>query len=204
MSMEPWMQLTFCHFNDFRNLVEQFDKNPEIIHWKMGMRNDTILHRAALNRRVEMVDFLLEHNAPQIEDGNGNYPLHCVALGGDSVIAKKLIEAGADLEVSNHDLDKPLHLAASVGNLGVVAALLDAGAELRSRGWLGNTALHCAAQAAQVQVMKELVGRGLEIDTPNAKGEHPVHLAAGVAGKMNEIEHLEFLLKSGALIKKAR
>ena len=200
--MDPWIHLTFCHFNDFRTLVEEFEKNPEIIHRKMGVRNDTILHRAALNRRVEMVDFLLEHKAPQIEDGNGNYPLHCVALGGDSIIAKKLIDAGADLEVSNHDLDKPLHLAASVGNLDVVTALLDAGADLRSQGWLSNTALHCSAQAAQVPVMKELVKRGQEVDIGNAKGEHPVHLAAGVVG--NDIEHLEFLLKSGALIKKAR
>ena len=161
--MEPWINLTFCHFNDFRKLVENFENDPEIIHRKMGARNDTILHRAALNRRVEMVEFLLENRAPQTEDGNGNNPLHCVALGGDQVIAQKLINAGADLEASNHELDKPLHLAASVGNLEVVHALLDAGADLHSRGWLDNTALHCAAEAAQVEVMKELVTRGLDV-----------------------------------------
>ena len=170
----------------------------------MGARNDTILHRAALNRRIEMVDFLLENGAPQIEDDNGNSPLHCVALGGDRIIAQKLIEAGADLEASNHELDKPLHLAAGVGNLEVVCTLLDAGANLESRGWLDNTALHSAAEAAQVEVMKELVKRGLEVAIGNAKGEHPIHLAAGVNGKRNDIEHLEFLLQSGANIKKSR
>ena len=202
--MEPWIKLTFCHFNDFRTLVENFDKDPNIIHRKMGARNDTILHRASLNRRIEMVEFLLEHGAQQTEDGNGNYPLHCAGLGGDKVIAKKLIDAGAALEASNYNLDKPLHLAASVGNLEVVCTLLDEGADLYSRGCLDNTALHSAADAAQVEVMKELVKRGLEVNIDNAKGEHPIHLAAGVKGKRNDIEHLEFLLLSGANIKKSR
>ena len=202
--MEPWIKLTFCHFNDFRTLVEKFEKDPEIIHRKMGARNDTILHRAALNRRIQMVEFLLEHEVPQIEDGYGNYPLHCVALGGDKVIAQKLIDAGADLEASNNDLDKPLHLAASVGNIDVVCTFLDAGADLDSRGWMENTALHCAAEAAEMEVMKELVTRGHEVAVVNAKGEHPVHLAAGTAGKNNNIDHLEFLLYSGANVKKSR
>merc|ERR1711936_43136 len=178
VQMEPWIKLTFCHFNDFRTLVENFEEDANIIHVKMGQRNETILHRAALNRRIEMVEFLLEHNASQIEDGNGNFPLHCAALGGDRMIAQKLIDAGADLEASNFDHDKPLHLAATVGNLDVVCTLLDAGADIKGRGWMGNTALHCAAESAQVEVMEELVNRGLAIDVTNAKGEQPVHLAA--------------------------
>ena len=31
----------------------------------------------------------------------------------------RLVEAGAELEAANHELDRPLHLAASVGNLEV-------------------------------------------------------------------------------------
>ena len=83
--MDPWIDLTFCHFNDYRTLVELYEKTPDIINQRMGIRNETILHRAALNRRLEMVDFLLEKEAPQEKDSNGNFPLHCVALGGDKV-----------------------------------------------------------------------------------------------------------------------
>ena len=198
------MNFTFCHFNDYRNLVENYEKNPEIIFQKMGARNDTILHRAALKRRVEMIDFLLEHDAPQIPDGNGNFPLHCAALGGDRAITEKLIKSGGDMEAVNNEMDKALHLAASVGNLEVVKALLDAGADLKSRGWLDNSALHCAAEAAEVEVMKELVARGIEISLENSKGEHPLHLAAGTTGKANDIEHMEFLLLNGANLKKSR
>ena len=97
-----------------------------------------------------MVEFLLSHGCVQVEDGNGNTPLHCAALGGDEFIAQKLIEAGADLNASNHELDRPIHLAASVGNIAVLQVILNAGADLLARGWLENTALHVAAQAAQV------------------------------------------------------
>ena len=34
-------------------------------------------------------------------------------------MAMRLVEAGAELEAANHELDRPLHLAASVGNLEV-------------------------------------------------------------------------------------
>ena len=64
-----------------------------------------------------------------------------------------IIQAGADLNAANYELDRPLHLAAGVGNLEVLRVLLDTGASLEARGWLENTALHVAAQAAQVREM---------------------------------------------------
>ena len=36
-----------------------------------------------------------------------------------AAVARRLVEAGAELEAANHELDRPLHLAASVGNLEV-------------------------------------------------------------------------------------
>ena len=46
--------------------MEAYEKNPEIIHEKFGARNESILHRAALNSRIEMVEFLLELGAIQV------------------------------------------------------------------------------------------------------------------------------------------
>ena len=97
--------------------MELHEADPEIVFRTYGGRQETLLHRAALHRRREMVQFLLEHGASQQEDVEGNTPLHCAALGGDTEVARALIKAGADLEAVNHELDRPLHLAASVGNL---------------------------------------------------------------------------------------
>ena len=49
----------------FRNIVEAYEKDPDIINQKFGIRHETILHRAALHRRIEMVVFLLDHGAKQ-------------------------------------------------------------------------------------------------------------------------------------------
>ena len=58
----------FVHLKHFRSLVETYEKCPEIIYQNFGFRNETLLHKAALNRRIEMVDFLLCHGAQQTED----------------------------------------------------------------------------------------------------------------------------------------
>ena len=84
-----------------RNLVELYERDPGVVCAKFGCREETLLHRAALHRRIEMVEFLLEHEARQVEDSSGNTPLHCAALGGDADVARALIEAGAELEVTS-------------------------------------------------------------------------------------------------------
>ena len=33
--MADWMELTFCHFNDMRSLVEAWTRDPGIIHTKV-------------------------------------------------------------------------------------------------------------------------------------------------------------------------
>ena len=145
IEMTEWMELTFCHFNDQRNLVEAWRKDPEIINkkvgtssflicsknWlKMGRRLETILHRAALRSRREMVELLVKQRAPQVQDVNGNTPLHCAALGGDPQVARLLLDGGADVEACNSEGDRPLHLAAGAGNLAVLRLLLQVGAIL--------------------------------------------------------------------------
>ena len=53
---------------------------------------------------VEMVE-MLKQRTPQVQDVNGNTPLHCAALGGDAQVARMLIEGGADVEACNSEGD---------------------------------------------------------------------------------------------------
>ena len=110
----------------------------------MGRRFETILHRAALRSRREMVEFLVKQRAPQVQDVNGNTPLHCAALGGDPEVARMLLEGGADVEAGNSEGDRPLHLAAGAGNLAVLRLLLQVGAStIQSCPFLMNRREQC-------------------------------------------------------------
>ena len=59
---------------------------------------------------VEMVELfemmeMLKQRIPQVQDVNGNTPLHCAALGGDAQVARMLLEGGADVEACNSEGD---------------------------------------------------------------------------------------------------
>ena len=41
--MEDWMEFSFCHFNDYRNVVEAWKRDPKIINRRVGLPQ-TISH----------------------------------------------------------------------------------------------------------------------------------------------------------------
>ena len=53
---------------------------------------------------IEMME-MLKQRTPQVQDVNGNTPLHCAALGGDAQVARMLLEGGADVEACNSEGD---------------------------------------------------------------------------------------------------
>ena len=60
-------------------------------------------------------------------------PLHQAAYGGHSAGARRLIEAGADVNAKGPNGWTPLHMAAMGGHRILSEILLDAGADIRAR-----------------------------------------------------------------------
>jgi hypothetical protein len=83
-----------------------------------------------------------------------------------AMLAKALLEAGADINDQNGD---PLNAAASLGATEVGLLLLDAGARPDLRGLFGETALHWAAITGNAVLVRYLLKKGAPVDVKDDK-----------------------------------
>src|SRR3546814_15962995 len=67
--------------------------------------------------RPDAVSMLLANGAdPSVVDGEGNTPLHHAARSSDPGVVAALLDAGATLDVLNHEGLSPLAMACAVAN----------------------------------------------------------------------------------------
>jgi len=102
---------------------------------KMFDEQMTIFHSNTLHDsvrkgkfRVVMYCLTLEPMDLNIQDNDGNTPLHTACENGDIYIAKALLTAGAGPNTQDNDENTPLHTACKNGNIDIAKALLIAGA----------------------------------------------------------------------------
>jgi len=132
----------------------------------------TPLHSAVHYRDVEMVRFLLKHNADvHSQDSLGWTPLHSL---GESIsfpedlnilrrsvdVARLLLEHGADVNARGNDGSIPLHIAARWGMVKFARVLLEHGADADEQDNKGRTAFHIALEKEKDEISKLLLEHG--------------------------------------------
>ncbi|GKZ20753.1 ankyrin repeat domain-containing protein 42 [Aspergillus brasiliensis] len=137
----------------------------------------TPLALAARAYKPAAVDLLLEKHQPNINprDTYGYTPLLLLAntmpedpqdVEARQKIMRRLIEAGADMELRQGPKHRPaLLVAAASGRCEDVAMLLEYGADVNARGAEGLTALDCAAIEGSVEMVQLLLDHNAKIDT---------------------------------------
>ena len=127
----------------------------------------TALHWATHFDDVSMVQILIGAGA-NVKAANrfGVTPLSLACQNGNSAIARKLLQAGADPNAALSDLgETPLMMAARTGNLDTVRVLLDNGASVNAKeNSKSQTALMWAASEGHPAVVKLLIDRGAEVN----------------------------------------
>lgn len=93
-------------------------------------------------------------------DAWGCTPLHFAAVGGSGAIAKKLLDARAELDALDAVDETPLHIAARSGHVAVCEFLLKAGAAINMVNKEGKTPLVVAGEANQESTCRLLSDNG--------------------------------------------
>ena len=129
------------------------------------------------------------------DSSNGDTPLHKAAEKDQLVVAKFLLENGADVNAKNTSFGvTPLHAAASRGSTAMLDLLLEHKADVEASDTSGLTALHLAAQSGFRTAVETLLAHGANVNAKTQSGATALHFA--VANGFTAIS--EVLLAHGA------
>ncbi|MEJ7779144.1 MAG: ankyrin repeat domain-containing protein [Daejeonella sp.] len=132
--------------------------DPELIH-SFSEDGFTPLGLASYFGHEDVVRFLLLNGAePNVPSSNGFrvYPIHSAVASDFTMIAKMLLEAGADVNVVQMSGATPLHSAAHNGNIDLLIVLLEAGAEVAAKTEDGKTPADQALEKGFSEIAKIL------------------------------------------------
>ncbi len=137
---------------------EALDQNPQLIN-SFSEDGFTPLSISSYFGNEDITHLLLLNGAdPNISSKNGYtiYPIHSAVSANYSMIAKMLLEAGADINVVQMSGATPLHSAAFNGNIELLIVLLEAGANVHPKTEDGKTPADKAFEKGFLDIAKIL------------------------------------------------
>lgn len=163
----------------------------------IGLNKEQFFH-ALLNGDQALIDLFVQANFNiHIVDAHGTPPLLIALKKGYTVIARILLNAGADVNASDKIGLTPILLACGKPTYGfkaIAEMLIKKGANIGVRDRLGFTPLLLALSGGTVEIAELLIERGADISARNRDGQ----TALSLAEKAGNAHIVELLLSKGA------
>ena len=135
--------------------------------------------RAVAERRASLVDFYLsEHFDPNTRVAQDRSLLLAAALEQDWATARRLLDAGASVDLADENKLAPLMVAAMQGKIDMVRELVGRAMNLEATDRLGRSALHYAIAARRIEMVNLLLSVMPVLD-PGSGGPLDAALDAG-------------------------
>jgi FOG: Ankyrin repeat len=114
--------------------------------------------RAVAERRASLVDFYLsEHFDPNAQVAQDRSLLLAAALEQDWATARKLLDAGASVDLADENKLTPLMVAAMQGKIDMVREFVGRAMNLEATDRLGRSALHYAIASRRIEMVNLLL-----------------------------------------------
>jgi ankyrin repeat protein len=160
-----------------------------------GWGTRTLLHLAAAEGHLEIVDFLLQHQANPNQRGDCFHssqsrqtPLHAAAWLGRTLVVERLLKAGASVNIREFGDQIPLHFAILSGKEEVARLLVAAGSNIHAPDRNGISPYDQALRERKPELARLLL-LNASVSQTNASGDTALHIAA-VRGAADEVEQL--------------
>ena len=175
---------------------------PHLFPHKAAYGSDNIGCMAIYQGNSKIVDLLLSYGYSCTSSYDATQSLATALSNKDTAIISKLLNAGADPNVSDYSGATPLMFAVREGNAEATRLLLDHGAAPCSRytgrndslGLTWITPLFYSVESGNQAVVSLLLKYGADPNDKAKDGTTPLHLAA----KLNKSDIVRILLEHGA------
>ncbi|QMV45638.1 hypothetical protein HC358_00465 [Wolbachia pipientis] len=187
-------------------LIDDFYFNSVYVYEEIFFTNESNpLHLLAKNGSCEAVKAILTHvekchsgklrEVVNIENNQGQTPLHIAAENGWLNIVKYLISKGANTNAKDKYGRTPLHIAAKNGEFDMVKYLINEGANVNAKDKFDSTPLHSAAENGELSIVRYLINKGAYV-TKDKVGRTLLHHSALYGSS----DVAEYLIQEGAHI----
>jgi ankyrin repeat protein/tetratricopeptide (TPR) repeat protein len=138
-----------------------------------------VLHDVSTRGKWRMLQAVIPHCYNlDVQDANGQTPLHLAVFGKHRECVRFLVLAEADSNIIDNYGRTPLHHACFQGSTDIANLICEGDTDLTMRDEDGDTALHAAAVSGHEGLAEILLGFGADHSIRNDNGDQPAHLAA--------------------------
>lgn len=134
-----------------------------------------LLFNATKNRNIRAVDWLL--SIPQVKvdmhNGNGTTALRMACANGSQLIARMLLNKGADPNIIGEGESTPFIRSIQTQNYDITQMLLPHNISVDIQNQDGNSALHFAARDNKTDLVYQLLVLGADKNLKNKEGQTP-------------------------------
>ncbi|CAH2311159.1 ankyrin-3-like [Pelobates cultripes] len=174
------------------SLLEEILKGSNVN--AVNSSNETLLHVAAANGHIPVIEFLISKGAKvEARDNNNRTPLHRAAENGHVEAVKVLLKAGANIYNLDDGKQTPVHLAAQNNHQKVLQVFLE---EEAKRYKNRRNFLHMAAIKDDSKLVMMLLKNGAQVDAIDEKNQTALFHAVSSQHEAT----VKVLLEHGALI----
>jgi len=143
---------------------------------------------------LELIKTLIENIDIDIQNGEGDTPLHLGVKKKNLELVNFFIKEGVDLNTQNVVGHTPLHISAGLGTFELTKALVEAGAKVDLRDLSGQSPFHFATWNQHFEIVNYLLEKGADINASDSNGKTSLHWAT----LLGNIKIADFLIEKKA------